>query len=58
MAGEGGSVLELVGGSSLALACEERAQSTELALGTDPKTGTGTDPRNGPYDRYFPRRYF
>ena len=44
-----------MGGPSLALARDERAQATEPALGTDPKTGTGTDPRNGPYDRYHPQ---
>ena len=37
-----------VGGSSLAAARDERAMPTQTALGTDPKTWTGTDPRNGP----------
>ena len=47
MAG-GRVVLMAVRRSSLAEALDERAMSTQTALGSDPKTRTGTDPRNGP----------
>ena len=44
-------------GSSLAWACDERAMPTQTALGADPKTGTGTDPKKGPVGRYPLGRY-
>ena len=43
---------------SLALGRDERAMPTQTAFGADPKTGKGTDPRNGPFVRYLPGRIF
>ena len=42
-----------VGRSSPASARDERAMPTQTALGADPKTGRGTDPRNRLFGRYL-----
>ena len=41
-----------VGKSSHASARDERAMPRQTALGADPKTGRGADPRNGLFGRY------